>query len=408
MVVATQPKVERNIYYSSTFVKINHEWQKVLQTGNKHRVFLEGGTTASKTYSEVQLCVLIGANWKQDPLTITIVSESFPHLRTGAMRDFKNIMGESWNDKCWSESKYCYTWPNGCQLEFISGDHPERFSGPRRDIILFNELNNISMYVYREADLRTSKFVMADWNPYGEFWFHDEHMWESPENAFYDKLTYKDVPDIVSKNIMETIESYRDKDPNFYRVHAFGLMGNIEGLVYPKFEQVERLPEGPVLYGLDYGFSSDPTALVKCVIVGDNLYSKEMLYKPGLTNEDIAREMTLLKIGHEPIYADANEPKSAEELRRLGFNVMEVDKAGMRRGYRIQRVNQFNQFWTKDSLNGIKEQRNYRYIEDKERPGSFTEKTTHQWSHLMAAREFALANTGTVGRLGESMSFVFR
>jgi len=329
--------------------------------------------------------------WGDTPLIATVTSESYPHLSTGAIRDFKQIMGMDFDNARWSATRSIYTWPNGCQLEFISGDHPERFSGPRRQIHYFNELNNISQSVYREADLRTSMFVIADWNPYGEFWFHDEEMEKEENNIFVSGLTFKDTPSVVLPDIIRTIESYKDKDPNYYRVHALGLMGKIEGLVYPKFELVDSMPEGYTVYGLDYGYASDPTALVKNVVVGESLYSQELLYKSGLTNEDIAREMSALHIKREPIMADGNEPKSAEELRRLGFNVIEVDKACMRHNYRIQRVNQFYQYWTKDSLNGIKEQRNFRYIEDKDHKGRFTDKTTHQWSHCMSAREFAVA-----------------
>lgn len=398
----------RQIIFTSTFNKILAGWEKVIDDGRKIRIFLEGGTNSSKTYSAMQVAVVVLSNWRGNkhwgngPLLFTVTSESYPHLSTGAMRDFKNILGPDWRDDCWSATRSTYTWPNGCQLEFISGDHPERFSGPRRHGHIFNELNNISQSVYREADLRTSMFVVADWNPYGEFWFHDDELWSEEGTYYYQGLTYKDTPDVVLPDVIKTIESYRDKDPNYYRVHALGLMGKIEGLVYPRFEQVDKLPEGYTVYGLDYGFASDPTALVKCVVIGENLYSQELLYKSGLTNDDIAREMSALKIRREPIMADGNEPKSAEELRRHGFNVQEVNKACMRHNYRIQKVQQYYQFWTKDSSNGIKEQRNYRFIEDKDHKGRFTEKTTHQWSHLMAAREFAVggAKMTTSGRRG--------
>jgi len=160
---------------------------------------------------------------------------------------------------------------------------------------------------------------------------------------------------------------------------------------------VDKLPEGAVFYGLDYGFASDPTAIVRNVIVGDKLYSQEIMYdRSGLTNDEIAQAMILKGYRGEVVYADPNEPKSAEELRRHHINVAESVKGKGSVSFGIQRVNQYYQYWTADSLNAIKEQRNYRYIEDRDHPGRFTDRTTHQWSHLMDARRYAVASYSPV------------
>jgi len=359
----------------------------------KRRVFFEGGTNTSKTYSTIQFLSAVLETAKQ-PLLATVTSESMPHLKRGAIRDFISIMGERLIESSWNRTDMIYKWPNGSQLEFVSGDHEEKFTGGRRNILFCNELNNIMRNVYREADLRTLRFTIGDWNPYSEFWFHDEKMEDQPENVYVHGLTYHDTPEIITPGVIQVIESYKDKDPNYYRVHGLGLLGKLEGLVYPNFEQVDELPKGNYFYGLDYGFSSDPTVLVKNVIIGDKLYSEEVFYDfSEMTNDDIARKMLLLGIRREPVWADANEPKSAEELRRHGLNVQAVDKTYFRINYRIQKVNQYYQNWTKGSLNCIKEQRNHRYIEDREHSGRFTDKTTHQWSHGMSAREFAVVSS---------------
>ena len=379
------------------FKQVRNAW-----LSGKRRFFAEGGTASSKTYSIIQFLKLTLENMKE-PILATVTSESMPHLKRGAIRDFLSIMGDELKEPQWNRTDMVYTWANGCKLEFVSGDHSEKFTGARRDILFCNELNNISRDVYREADLRTGHFTIGDWNPYSEFWFHDEKMGEQEENIFLHGLTYRDTPEVVSPAVVQVIESYKDKDPNYYRVHGLGLLGKVEGLVYPNFKQVDELPEGRVFYGLDYGYASDPSVLVKNVVIGENLYSQEVLYEVGLTNDDIAREMMLRGVRGEPVYADANEPKSAEELRRHGLNVVAVDKAFFRVNYRIQKVNQYYQYWTKDSLNCIREQRNYRYIEDREHLGRFSDKTTLQWSHGMSAREFGVVMakpswTGAGGR----------
>lgn len=357
-----------------------------------HLFLLEDFTVTHNTFSTMQFLKLTLESMKQ-PLLATVTSESMPHLKGGAIRDFLHIMGDELIQAQWNRTDMIYTFPkSGCQLEFVSGDHPERFAGPRRDVWFCNEMNNLSRAVFREGDLRTARFTIGDWNPYFEFWFHDEKMAEQKENVFISGLTYRDTPEIVSQGVIQTIESYKDKDPNYYRVHGLGLIGKVEGLVYPNFQQVDVLPQGNYFYGLDFGFLVDPTVLVKNVIIGDKLYSQEIFYDDtGLTNDEIARKMILCGVKREPVYADPDEAKSIEELRRFGLNMQETMKGKGSVDFGVQRVNQFYQHWTKDSLHCIREQRNFRFIEDKQHPGSFTDRTTHEWSHGMSCRRYAVA-----------------
>jgi len=391
MVVETK----RDILLTSTFDEILKAWQ-----GGKRRIFLEGGTWSSKTYSAMQFLVFLLSNWKEDePLLATVSSESMPHLKRGAMLDFLNIMGDSLIEGQWNRSDFVYTFPNNrCRLEFVSDDHPEKFTGGRRDIHFWNELNNIHRLSYMEGDVRTKLFTIADWNPYGEFWFHDDKLADEEGNVYIHGLTYNDTPEVVSKKTIETIEGYKDKDPNYYRVHALGLLGSLEGLVYPQpidiEHQVDSLPEGDYFYGLDWGFAKDPTVFSKHVIIGDKLYSQEMFTSyDALTNDQISREIDLCHVSRSsPIYPDPDEPKSAEELRKFGWTVLDAVKGKGSVAYGIKKVNEYYQYWTKDSLNSIKAQRNHRYLEDKEHPGRFTDKTTHQWSHWLDSRRYAVAS----------------
>jgi len=378
----------KNIILTSVFTQLMDAWMS-----GKRRFFASGGTTSSKTYSIMQFLVLVLSK-AESPLLATVTSESMPHLKRGVIRDFINIMGEELMESQWNRTDMIYNWHNGCRLEFVSGDHPEKFTGARRDILFCNELNNILRDVYREADIRTSRFTMGDWNPYFEFWFHDEKMDKDRENVYVSGLTYHDTPEIVSDALIQQIESYKDKDPMFYRVHGLGLLGQVEGLVYPLFEQVDELPEGDYFYGLDWGFASDPCVLTKHIILGDKLFSKEMFYdRTGLTNDEIGRKMDLCGVkGNQPVYPDPDEPKSMEELRRLHFWIPDVMQGKGSVAYGVQKVNQYYQHWTRDSLNCIREQRNFRYIEDRQHPGQFTDRTTHQWSHGMSSRRYAVSS----------------
>lgn len=377
-------------------------FEDVLQAwiDRKRGILLEGGTRSTKTYSVMQfLHVVSGA--AKSPLLTSVISESLPHLKLGAIRDYFNVLGLSQaNDPQWSRTDFIRKYPNAL-IEFWGADNAGKASGPSRDILFVNEGNYVPWSTVHAAATRTTKFVIVDWNPTGEFWAHQYESdgkivsgWRSDPRFAYSHSTYLDAKAVLPRSVVEEIESNRDKDPNWWNIYGLGLTGKIEGLVHPKFEQIDALPTGAGGYGLDLGYSGDPVALVQNVIIGGNLYSRELIYERNLTNDDIARQMTVLGVDRRsPIYADAAEPKSIEELVRKGFNVMASEKGPGSVAYGIQRVNQYYQYWTKDSPNCIREQRNYRY--DKDRiTGTLKDSTdnAHQYSHGMDARRYFVAS----------------
>ena len=198
-----------------------------------------------------------------------------------------------------------------------------------------------------------------------------------------------DAIDVIPSAVVANIEANKN-DPNWFNIYGLGKLGKVEGLVYPSFAQVDELPQGDIFYGLDFGFSNDPTVLVKNVIIGDSLYSQELIYETGMTNNDIAYRMEELGIRKhfDEIFADSAEPKSIEEIYQEGFNIKGAPKGPGSVEYGHQKVRQYKQFITKDSLNGIKELRNFRYVLDKN--GKLTNKTTHIFSHFCDARRYAV------------------
>ena len=381
--------MELELKYTCIFGLNNEAW-----LSDKRRALNEGGTRATKTFSIIQLLILIAQNTRS-PLLISIVSESLPHLKRGAIRDFFNILGEGeGNNKHWNKTDKVYTLSNAL-IEFFGADESEKLRGAGRDILFINEANNVSYSAYKELDVRTSKFTFLDWNPVGEFWGH-EHLMNEPENV-YIHSTYLDafLPDgscVLPQSVVANIESNKGKDPNWWNIYGLGLLGKIEGLVYPAFGQVDELPNnGREFYGLDWGYSTDPTVLLKCVIKDDALYAQELIYETGLTNDAIAHRMDEVgvKRNYDEIFADSAEPKSIAEICAYGFNIKGAPKGPGSVEYGHQKVRQYKQFWTKDSLKCIKEQRNFRYIEDKN--GKLTNKTTHNWSHGMDARRYGIA-----------------
>uniref|UniRef100_A0A6M3K0K6 Putative terminase n=1 Tax=viral metagenome TaxID=1070528 RepID=A0A6M3K0K6_9ZZZZ len=360
----------------------------------KRGILLEGGTYSGKTYGALQALITIAQVAKQT-IDINIVSETIPHLKGGCIRDFFKIMGQLPDgNPCYNKSDRIYHEPRWKGvLTFLSADN-EKALGMRRDILFINEGDTLYWETARELISRTHLFTIIDWNPRSEFWAHEYYL-NDPKWA-YNHSTYLDALDVIPIDKAEEIRDLGQKDPNYHNIYELGILGKIEGLVFPKFEQVKELPDGPYFYGLDYGFAHDPTVLVKNVVIVDSLYSHQVFYDDSaLTNDDIARKFKEHAIpGNVLIQADPTEPKSAEELRRLGYNVQAIDKAYANTSFGIKQVNAYHQYWTEDSLECIKEQRNCRYIKKRE-PGTgrvyLSDDITHQWSHGMKARMYAVA-----------------
>jgi len=347
----------------------------------KRRALNEGGTASSKTWSILQLLYMISLYTKSE-IMISVVSESLPHLKKGAIRDFFRVTGED-IDSCpyYNKTDHIYKRGKGT-VEFFGADESGKVRGPRRDILFINEGNNVPWETARGLDIRTRLFTFVDWNPVSEFWAHERWIGQ-PENT-YIHSTYMDAVDVLPPEVVANIESNKN-DPNWWNIYGLGRIGKIEGLVYPMFEQVGALPPGDVFYGMDFGYSNDPTVLVKCIIKGDGFYCEELIYEKGLTNDAIAYRMAELGVirNYDEIYADSAEPKSIEEIYQHGFNIKPAPKGAGSVEYGHQKVRQYKQFWTADSTNCIKEQRNFRYVPDKD--GKLTDKTTHQWSHCLIA-----------------------
>lgn len=366
-------------------------YEKVAQAwlDKKRHIWLEGGTAASKTYSILQVLILIAQHTKSQ-LLISIASESLPHLKRGALRDFFAILGESpSNNPHYNMSDHIYEFPHS-KIEFFPADEPSKLRGGRRDILFINEINNITYDSYRELDSRTRRCTIGDWNPTCEFFIHSNGLLDQ-ENTCYIHATYLDAISVIPPEVVTNILDMGSRDPNWENIYIKGRLGKVEGLVYPDFTQVDELPEqGAVVFGLDFGFSGDPSALVKNVVTPQEIYSEELIYEVGLTNQDISSRMAELgvKKGYDLIFADSAEPKSIEELYRMGWNVKPVTKLKGSVEFGHQKVRQHKLYWTKRSLNCIKEQRNFRFIQDK--MGKYTEKTTHLFSHGMDARRYAI------------------
>ena len=345
-----------------------------------------GGTSASKTVS-ILIYLIAKAQTDKTPTLTSVVSESFPHLKRGSMRDFLGIMQSHhyFKDEAWNKTDYTYTFETGSKIEFFSADQPGKVRGPRRDRLFVNEANNIPYEAWDQLLVRTKEFAFADWNPTNEFWFYDQIL-PVREDLDFITLTYKDN-EALDPNIVSDIESHKH-NAQWWRVYGEGQLGEVEGKIFRDWAIIDEIPHEARLerYGLDFGYSNDPTAIVAIYSYNGGYVLNEVAFQKGLTNKQIA---DILNANDRAlIIADSAEPKSIDELKLYGLTVMPAKKGPGSVSQGIQYVQQQRISVTKQSTNIIKEYRNYLWLTDKE--GKIINEPAHEFSHSQDAIRYGL------------------
>tara|TARA_S200002703_G_scaffold21913_1_gene18607 strand:+ start:3425 stop:4594 length:1170 start_codon:yes stop_codon:yes gene_type:complete len=341
-----------------------------LQELTKRTRVVRGGTSASKTFCI--LLILINDAITNKGKEISVVAESIPSIKRGALKDFLTIMQSlnRFNEAQFNRSSLKYTFANGSYIEFFSTDQPQRLRGARRTDLFVNECNNIPFSSYGELSIRTSGVIWLDYNPTHTFWVDKEVIGQ--EDVDYITLTYKDN-DALAPSIVREIEKARDKAKtstfweNWWNVYGLGLQGTLSGACIPDWKEIDKLPDEARLlsYGMDFGYSVDPTTLIGLYKWNSAYIFDEVLYKKGMLNRDISRFLDSNNI-KENIIADSAEPKSIAELVGYGHNVFPVSKGRDSVVYGINLINQNEIYVTAGSKNLKKELQGYVWAKDKD------------------------------------------
>ena len=338
---------------------------KILKLKKRVRI-IQGGTSAAKTYGI--LSVLIARASAIHGLEVSVVAESIPHLRRGALKDFIKLMKwmNKWHENQFNKSLLTYQFLNGSSFEFFSADDSSKLRGARRDVLYINECNNVTFESYNELAIRTKKAIYLDFNPANEFWVHKELKDEADSDFLI--LTYKDN-EALDNSIVQQIEKNRLKAEtsaywsNWWRVYGLGEIGMLEGVIFSNWKQIDKVPSDARLIGigLDFGYTNDPTAAVEVYTWNGQRILNELVYKTGMINSDIAKVLP----DSCPIYADSSEPKSIEEIRRYGKTIKGVTKGKDSINFGIQIMQSQEYLVTSNSTNLIKELRGYIWDTDK-------------------------------------------
>lgn len=353
-----------------------------------------GGTSASKTISI--LLYLIARAQKDNVQTLTsVVSESFPHLKRGAMRDFLNIMEQHgyYKEANWNRTDYTYTFETGSRIEFFSADMPSKVRGPRRDRLFVNEGNNIPYEAWDQLLVRTKEFAFVDWNPTNEFWFYTEIL-DRRDDVDFITLTYKDN-EALDPNIVADIEAHKG-NKQWWLVYGLGQLGEVEGRIFKDWAIIDEIPHEASLEvaGMDFGFAADPTVLVDIYYYNGGYILDEQIYRVGMLDTDAASVILNSPNPNKLIIGDSADKQKILVLQNLGVNIIGVEKRGTN-GDRFTNaaigfVQGQRMSITKRSPNLIKSYRTFMWQTDKE--GNIIPKYDHYLSDGMMATVYGMTN----------------
>lgn len=346
----------------------------------------QGSSRSSKTYNT--LIWLITYLLQHPGTRLSIVRKTLPALKATVFIDFKEILFKMgvFDDKCLNKTDFIYTFSNGSWVDFFSTDDEQKIRGRKRDILFCNEANELLFIEWQQLKMRTTRFAILDYNPS----FSDDH-WlcdlNKDSRTFHFVTTYKDNP-FLEQTIIDEIESLQEKNKSLWQIYGLGMQAIVEGLIFKEIEIIDEFPSWAKSQdiGIDFGFTNDPTAAIKCGIIDDCLYLDELFYRTQMLSRDIINE---LKQHDLDIMSESADPRLIQEIANAGINIYPVDKFQGSIMAGITKMLEYKIMVTKRSVNLIKEFKNYTYIQDKD--GKWLNKPIDAYNHgIDAARYYIL------------------
>jgi phage terminase large subunit len=364
-----------------------------------HIVVNQGGTSSGKTYAIMQVLFCIACETGMQ--VITIVGQDVPNLKAGVLRDALKIFNESAQVaacvKSYNKSERVFEFHNGTIIEFKSYDDAQDAKSGKRDYLFVNEANGIDWQVYNELALRTRIRIYIDYNPNAAFWVHDNLLGRDDVQLIISDHRHNPF---LEDGMRSKIESLKQVDEEQWKVYARGLTGKVSGLVLTNWQLCDNIPQSAKLIalGLDFGFTNDETGCIEVYRYNGELWINELIYETGLTNPDISGRLANLGINKRTgIIADSAEPKSIEELRRLGWHITGVKKGADSIKNSIDILKRYKLNITRSSVNLRNELGRYKWQTD--RSGRTINEPVDRWNHLIDPLRYIALNKLKISKL---------
>jgi len=344
-------------------------------------ISMQGSSRSSKTYNALIWLIIY---CMQHPNTrISVVRSTLPAIRGSVFVDFKDILIKMgiFDSKKLNKTEFTYHFANGSWVEFFSTDDEQKLRGRKRDILFVNEANELSYIEWQQLKMRTSLLSIIDYNPS----FSDEH-WicklNSDDRTYHFISTYKDNP-FLEKSIIDEIESLQRKNESLWKIYGLGIQSQIEGLIFKNVEIIDEMPPAKQTFiGLDFGFTNDPTVIVRVAITDDSIYIDELCYRTEMIASDIIRELKKYA-ENSKIISESADPRLIREIRNAGINIYPVEKYNGSIEAGINKMLEYRIKVTKNSLSTINEFRNYAYQQD--RDGKWLNQPIDAFNHSIDA-----------------------
>lgn len=349
---------------------------------------LQGSSRSAKTYSVVQfLCMLC---YNIAGMTVSVIRAGMPSIKRTVYRDFKDVMLSFgwWNEKSMNKSEFVYTFPNGSWIEFFSTDNEQKVRGSKRRILFVNEANELSFIEWQQLQMRTTEFSILDYNPS----FSEEH-WINQVNeeksTYWFISTYKDNP-FLEQKVIDEIESLKWKNPSLWRIYGCGQRAIVEGLIFENVVVSDYIPveaRRRKWYGIDLGYTNDPTAIVMVCVYGNDMYIDEVCYQTKMLSNDIINACKDVRDTPEFICESA-DPRLIDEIYNAGVDIKAVQKfpGSIKAG--IMKMQQYRIHITSRSTNIRKEFNNYTWRQDKE--GKWLNEPIDCYNHAIDACRYVV------------------
>ena len=354
---------------------------------SKARYFVsQGGTRSGKTYAICQYLIYL-LTTREDAIVIDVIRKTLPALKASIMRDFFSIAESTGVYFDGVHNKAENTFQYGKHLvRFLSIDQPQKIRGSKRNIAILNEGNELDKEDLVQVAFRCSEKIIIDFNPSDPIhWIYEDIITRDDCETII--TTYKDN-NFLAPEIVKEIERMKEKDPDYWRVYGEGqravysarqIFSNWNFIPYSDFPEFDL--ESEAVIGLDFGFSSDPAAACLVFKKQNKLYVHEILYKTGMTNQDLATFLKEKGYDRTLTFYDSAEPKSGEELRRMGIFAKAAIKGQGSINAGISLLKEFDVYVSKESKNFAKEYSGYYWEQLKD--GTIINKPKDRLNHLM-------------------------